>query len=74
LAHRVQVGLVAARPRGEEESVESCRIERHVGSAEVSDLAINGLSSSGFVFLTSTVRWGPVFEESPSWCSVSIIP
>ena len=62
------------RGQGEEESVESCRIERHVGSAEVSDLAINGLSSSGFVFLTSTVRWGPVFEESPSWCSVSIIP
>lgn len=35
-----------------EESVESCRIERHVGSGEVSALTINELSSSGFVFLT----------------------
>jgi len=68
LAHRVQLGLVAARPRGGEESVESCRVERHVGSGEVSDLASSGGASSGFVFLTSTVRWGPVFEESPSWC------
>ena len=49
------------------ESVESCRVERHAGSVEVGALTISGLSASGFVFLTSTVRWGPILEESPSW-------
>ena len=45
-------GLGGSEAKGREESVESCRIERHVGSGEVSALTINGLSSSGFVFLT----------------------
>ena len=65
----VQLGLVAGAAR-EEKSVKSCRIERHAGSVEVSFLKISGLSSSWRVLLTSTVQWGPMFEESPSCCSV----
>ena len=64
----VQLGLVAGAAR-EEKSVKSGRIERHAGSVEVSFLKISGLSSSWcLLLLTSTVRRGPMFVESPSCC------
>ena len=57
---------------GGEESVESCRVERHPGwqswGWRLGDQWIICFWMYRLVLLTSTGRWGPILEESPSCC------